>query len=102
MCWQRVTPDLLCQSPLLGQGPLLGPHLTFASCCCFYGEGWGMQCALCPSSDSGNHGKALVQLSVRKGSDPDAWSFLISVGRILLNEAELSRHDPLLRLPSCR
>ncbi|XP_035535806.1 latent-transforming growth factor beta-binding protein 4-like [Morone saxatilis] len=21
-------------------------------CCCLYGEGWGMDCALCPSTDS--------------------------------------------------
>lgn len=48
MCWQRVTPDMLCQ------GLLLGPRVSFMSCCCVYGEGWGMHCALCPPSDSGN------------------------------------------------
>uniref|UniRef100_A0A3B3CJF3 Latent-transforming growth factor beta-binding protein 4 n=2 Tax=Oryzias melastigma TaxID=30732 RepID=A0A3B3CJF3_ORYME len=46
VCWQHVSADLLCQSPLLGA------HVTFSDCCCIYGEGWGMGCALCPSSDS--------------------------------------------------
>lgn len=48
MCWQRVGPDMLCQ------GLLLGPRVSFMSCCCVYGEGWGMHCALCPPSDSGD------------------------------------------------
>uniref|UniRef100_A0AAQ5YXM0 Latent-transforming growth factor beta-binding protein 1 n=1 Tax=Amphiprion ocellaris TaxID=80972 RepID=A0AAQ5YXM0_AMPOC len=47
VCWQQVTADLLCQNPLLGA------QVTFMDCCCLYGEGWGMGCALCPSSDSG-------------------------------------------------
>lgn len=51
VCWQQVTRGLMCQSLMLG------PRVTFMTCCCFYGEGWGMQCALCPSTDSGNHGK---------------------------------------------
>ncbi|KAM6933363.1 latent-transforming growth factor beta-binding protein 4 [Xenentodon cancila] len=46
VCWQHVNADLLCQSPLLG------PQLTFIDCCCLFGEGWGMGCALCPSTDS--------------------------------------------------
>uniref|UniRef100_A0A3P8TW79 Si:cabz01070274.1 n=1 Tax=Amphiprion percula TaxID=161767 RepID=A0A3P8TW79_AMPPE len=46
VCWQQVTADLLCQNPLLGA------QVTFMDCCCLYGEGWGMGCALCPSSDS--------------------------------------------------
>uniref|UniRef100_A0A3Q1FGM0 Latent transforming growth factor beta binding protein 4 n=1 Tax=Acanthochromis polyacanthus TaxID=80966 RepID=A0A3Q1FGM0_9TELE len=46
VCWQQVTADLLCQNPLLGA------QVTFTDCCCLYGEGWGMGCALCPSSDS--------------------------------------------------
>uniref|UniRef100_UPI0037E812CD latent-transforming growth factor beta-binding protein 4 n=1 Tax=Semicossyphus pulcher TaxID=241346 RepID=UPI0037E812CD len=46
VCWQHVTADLVCQSPLLGA------QVTFMDCCCLYGEGWGMECALCPSSDS--------------------------------------------------
>uniref|UniRef100_A0A8C6K8S8 Uncharacterized protein n=1 Tax=Nothobranchius furzeri TaxID=105023 RepID=A0A8C6K8S8_NOTFU len=47
VCWQHVTADLLCQSPLLGA------QVTFVDCCCLYGEGWGMGCALCPPTDSG-------------------------------------------------
>uniref|UniRef100_A0A671TV41 Si:cabz01070274.1 n=1 Tax=Sparus aurata TaxID=8175 RepID=A0A671TV41_SPAAU len=42
VCWQHVTADLVCQSPLLGA------QVTFMDCCCLYGEGWGMECALCP------------------------------------------------------
>lgn len=49
VCWQHVTADLVCQSPLLGA------QVTFMDCCCLYGEGWGMQCALCPPTDSGNY-----------------------------------------------
>ncbi|XP_067101951.1 LOW QUALITY PROTEIN: latent-transforming growth factor beta-binding protein 4 [Osmerus mordax] len=45
-CWQHVTADLVCQSPLLGG------QVTFTECCCLYGEGWGLQCALCPARDS--------------------------------------------------
>lgn len=49
VCWQHVSADLLCQSPLLGA------QLTFIDCCCLFGEGWGMGCALCPATDSGKH-----------------------------------------------
>lgn len=49
LCWQHVTADLVCQSPLLG------PQVTFMDCCCLYGEGWGMECALCPQQDSGKN-----------------------------------------------
>ncbi|KAM9318546.1 LOW QUALITY PROTEIN: latent-transforming growth factor beta-binding protein 4 [Pholidichthys leucotaenia] len=45
-CWQHVTTDFLCQSPLLGG------QVTFTDCCCLYGQAWGMGCALCPPSDS--------------------------------------------------
>lgn len=47
VCWQQVTADLVCQSPLL----LF--QVTFMDCCCLYGLGWGMECALCPPADSG-------------------------------------------------
>nr|XP_057935549.1 latent-transforming growth factor beta-binding protein 4 isoform X3 [Doryrhamphus excisus] len=46
VCWQTVSADFMCQSPLLGA------QVTFTDCCCLYGEGWGMECALCPSTDS--------------------------------------------------
>ncbi|XP_040901991.1 LOW QUALITY PROTEIN: latent-transforming growth factor beta-binding protein 4 [Toxotes jaculatrix] len=46
VCWQQLSADLMCQSPLLGA------QVTFTDCCCLYGEGWGMQCALCPTMDS--------------------------------------------------
>uniref|UniRef100_A0A8C7FG56 Latent transforming growth factor beta binding protein 4 n=1 Tax=Oncorhynchus kisutch TaxID=8019 RepID=A0A8C7FG56_ONCKI len=49
-CWQFVTADLVCQSPLLGG------QVTFTECCCLYGEGWGLHCALCPARDSGTTG----------------------------------------------
>lgn len=37
------------------QSPLIGAQVTFTDCCCLYGEGWGMECALCPATDSGNN-----------------------------------------------
>ncbi|XP_077961884.1 latent-transforming growth factor beta-binding protein 4 isoform X3 [Gasterosteus aculeatus] len=49
LCWQHVTADLVCQSPLLGA------QVTFTDCCCLYGEGWGMECALCPPTDSDDY-----------------------------------------------
>ncbi|XP_021164545.2 LOW QUALITY PROTEIN: latent-transforming growth factor beta-binding protein 1 [Fundulus heteroclitus] len=49
VCWQHVSADLLCQSPLLGG------QVTFIDCCCLYGEGWGMGCALCPATDSDDY-----------------------------------------------
>ncbi len=49
VCWQQVTADLVCQSPLLGA------QVTFMDCCCLYGEGWGMECALCPATDTGKY-----------------------------------------------
>uniref|UniRef100_A0A3B4TVW3 Latent-transforming growth factor beta-binding protein 4 n=1 Tax=Seriola dumerili TaxID=41447 RepID=A0A3B4TVW3_SERDU len=49
VCWQHVSADLMCQSPLLGA------QVTFTICCCLYGEGWGMECALCPSTNSGRY-----------------------------------------------
>uniref|UniRef100_A0A3Q3N141 Latent-transforming growth factor beta-binding protein 4 n=1 Tax=Mastacembelus armatus TaxID=205130 RepID=A0A3Q3N141_9TELE len=30
-------------------------EITFMDCCCVYGDGWGMECALCPSTDSGDY-----------------------------------------------
>ncbi|XP_039986751.1 latent-transforming growth factor beta-binding protein 1-like [Xiphias gladius] len=49
VCWQHLSADMMCQSPLLGA------QFTFTDCCCLYGEGWGMECALCPSTDSEDH-----------------------------------------------
>ncbi|XP_061916705.1 latent-transforming growth factor beta-binding protein 4 isoform X4 [Entelurus aequoreus] len=46
VCWQTVSADFMCQSPLLGA------QVTFTDCCCLYGDGWGMECALCPATDS--------------------------------------------------
>ncbi|XP_053176279.1 latent-transforming growth factor beta-binding protein 4 [Scomber japonicus] len=46
LCWQHVNADLMCQSPLIGG------HVTFTDCCCLYGEGWGLECALCPPPDT--------------------------------------------------
>uniref|UniRef100_A0A3B4B0X2 Latent-transforming growth factor beta-binding protein 1 n=1 Tax=Periophthalmus magnuspinnatus TaxID=409849 RepID=A0A3B4B0X2_9GOBI len=46
LCWQHVSADLLCQSLLLGA------QLSFSDCCCLYGDGWGLECALCPRPDT--------------------------------------------------
>ncbi|KAK2846559.1 hypothetical protein Q5P01_009558 [Channa striata] len=44
VCWQHLSPDMMCQSPLLGA------QVTYVDCCCLYGVGWGMECAICPPS----------------------------------------------------
>ncbi|KAM8905293.1 latent-transforming growth factor beta-binding protein 4-like isoform 2-T2 [Spinachia spinachia] len=56
LCWQHVTADLVCQSPLLGA------QVTFMDCCCLYGEGWGMECALCPPTDSDDYASLCTSL----------------------------------------
>ncbi|XP_053189603.1 latent-transforming growth factor beta-binding protein 1 [Scomber japonicus] len=43
ICWQTVTESLTCTQPL-GEDR----KTTYTECCCLYGEGWGMDCALCP------------------------------------------------------
>ncbi|KAF7658545.1 hypothetical protein LDENG_00011270 [Lucifuga dentata] len=67
-CWQHVTADLVCQSPLLGA------QVTFMDCCCLYGEGWGLQCALCPKTDSEDYATlcSSVLLPVYPDSFPDS------------------------------
>ncbi|KAM4600055.1 latent-transforming growth factor beta-binding protein 1 isoform 3-T3 [Fundulus diaphanus] len=47
ICWQTVTETKTCTRPL-------GPNrkTTFTECCCRFGEGWGMDCALCPARHS--------------------------------------------------
>ncbi|XP_039478494.1 latent-transforming growth factor beta-binding protein 4 isoform X6 [Oreochromis aureus] len=49
LCWQHVTAGLMCQSALLGA------QVTFTDCCCLYGQGWGMSCALCPATDTAEY-----------------------------------------------
>ncbi|XP_027901001.1 latent-transforming growth factor beta-binding protein 1-like isoform X3 [Xiphophorus couchianus] len=68
VCWQHVSADLLCQSPLLGA------QVTFIDCCCFYGEGWGMGCALCPRTDSEEYASLCSSYSAAAfpGSFPDS------------------------------
>uniref|UniRef100_A0AAV2J1D9 Uncharacterized protein n=1 Tax=Knipowitschia caucasica TaxID=637954 RepID=A0AAV2J1D9_KNICA len=51
LCWQQVNADLLCQSLLLGS------QLSFTDCCCLYGEGWGLECALCPLQDTEDYAR---------------------------------------------
>ncbi|KAM6395752.1 LOW QUALITY PROTEIN: latent-transforming growth factor beta-binding protein 4 [Rhynochetos jubatus] len=46
VCWQEVGVDLVCGRPRL-DGPV-----TYTECCCLYGQGWGMDCALCPARHS--------------------------------------------------
>ncbi|XP_062285840.1 latent-transforming growth factor beta-binding protein 1 [Scomber scombrus] len=43
ICWQTVTESMTCTQPLDGDR-----KTTYTECCCLYGEGWGMECALCP------------------------------------------------------
>ncbi|KAJ0022516.1 hypothetical protein NQD34_010006, partial [Periophthalmus magnuspinnatus] len=51
LCWQHVSADLLCQSLLLGA------QLSFSDCCCLYGDGWGLECALCPRPDTEDYAR---------------------------------------------
>ncbi|XP_041105908.1 latent-transforming growth factor beta-binding protein 1 isoform X6 [Polyodon spathula] len=46
ICWQKVSRDFMCSRPLVGQ------QTTYTECCCLYGDGWGMDCALCPLKTS--------------------------------------------------
>lgn len=66
VCWQQVTADLMCQSPLLRA------QVTFMDCCCLYGVGWGMECALCPATDSEEYASLCSSLlSVYPDTYPD-------------------------------
>uniref|UniRef100_A0A3P8Y7W9 Latent-transforming growth factor beta-binding protein 1 n=1 Tax=Esox lucius TaxID=8010 RepID=A0A3P8Y7W9_ESOLU len=58
-CWEHVTDDLVCQSPLLRL------RATYTFCCCLYGEAWGLQCALCPTRGSGRQETCRVSLKYR-------------------------------------
>ncbi|KAM4693253.1 latent-transforming growth factor beta-binding protein 1 isoform 2-T2 [Discoglossus pictus] len=49
LCWQAISEDYVCSQPLVGK------QTTYTECCCLYGEGWGMQCALCPMKDSDDY-----------------------------------------------
>ncbi|KAJ0064070.1 hypothetical protein NL108_018190 [Boleophthalmus pectinirostris] len=51
LCWQHVSADLLCQSLLLRV------QLSFSDCCCLYGQGWGLECALCPRTDTEDYAR---------------------------------------------
>ncbi|KAF7704852.1 hypothetical protein HF521_021924 [Silurus meridionalis] len=46
ICWQSVSSSLTCSNILKNK------DTTYTECCCLYGEGWGMQCALCPPKHS--------------------------------------------------
>ncbi|RXM30325.1 Latent-transforming growth factor beta-binding protein 1 [Acipenser ruthenus] len=46
ICWQKVSQDFMCSRPLVGQ------QTTYTECCCLHGDGWGMDCALCPLKTS--------------------------------------------------
>ncbi|XP_033859742.3 latent-transforming growth factor beta-binding protein 1-like isoform X3 [Acipenser ruthenus] len=46
ICWQKVSQDFVCSRPLVGQ------QTTYTECCCLHGDGWGMDCALCPLKTS--------------------------------------------------
>lgn len=65
LCWQSVSADLLCQSLLLGA------QLSFTDCCCLYGQGWGLECALCPQPDTEDY--ASLCSSVHSPFYPDTF-----------------------------
>nr|XP_046257483.1 latent-transforming growth factor beta-binding protein 1 isoform X2 [Scatophagus argus] len=47
ICWQTVTETMTCTLPLAAER-----KTTYTECCCLYGEGWGMDCALCPAKNT--------------------------------------------------
>ncbi|XP_067901445.1 latent-transforming growth factor beta-binding protein 1 isoform X2 [Heterodontus francisci] len=51
VCWQAVSSQVVCGSPLVGQ------RTTYTECCCMYGEAWGMDCALCPLRNTDDYAR---------------------------------------------
>ncbi|RXM33012.1 Latent-transforming growth factor beta-binding protein 2 [Acipenser ruthenus] len=63
ICWQEVSHNLMCSRPLVGQ------QTTYTECCCLHGDGWGMDCALCPSKNSAVLASlTVVMLAVVRGT----------------------------------
>ncbi|XP_038641732.1 latent-transforming growth factor beta-binding protein 1-like [Scyliorhinus canicula] len=58
LCWQEVGLNLLCKRPYLER------LTTYTECCCQYGEGWGMDCALCPTRNTEYHNELCNYLTV--------------------------------------
>uniref|UniRef100_A0A8C4YUN3 Latent transforming growth factor beta binding protein 4 n=1 Tax=Gadus morhua TaxID=8049 RepID=A0A8C4YUN3_GADMO len=63
LCWQQVSADLVCQSPLGRR------QVSFQECCCLYGEGWGLQCALCPGTDTGRRPSSAEDCGILGGCE---------------------------------
>ncbi|XP_078413456.1 latent-transforming growth factor beta-binding protein 1 isoform X1 [Cetorhinus maximus] len=51
VCWQAVSSQVVCGSPLVGR------RTTYTECCCLYGEAWGMDCALCPLRNTDDYAR---------------------------------------------
>lgn len=64
VCWQVVTESMTCTEPL---GP--DRKTTYTECCCLYGEAWGMECALCPPTNTEDYA-SMCNLPVGAGRRP--------------------------------
>ncbi|XP_030012462.1 latent-transforming growth factor beta-binding protein 1 isoform X1 [Sphaeramia orbicularis] len=64
ICWQMVTENKMCTRPL-------GPNrkTTYTECCCLYGEAWGMDCALCPHTNTEDYA-SMCNLPLAGGRRP--------------------------------
>ncbi|XP_072345995.1 latent-transforming growth factor beta-binding protein 4 isoform X2 [Scyliorhinus torazame] len=63
LCWQEVGLNLLCKRLYLAR------MTTYTECCCQFGEGWGMDCALCPTRNTEYHNELCNYLTVPLSED---------------------------------
>ncbi|XP_043931330.1 latent-transforming growth factor beta-binding protein 4-like [Protopterus annectens] len=49
LCWQELGEHWVCSRPLLER------QMTYAECCCHFGNAWGIDCALCPLRDTDDY-----------------------------------------------
>ncbi|XP_061914967.1 latent-transforming growth factor beta-binding protein 1 isoform X7 [Entelurus aequoreus] len=64
ICWQKVTESMTCTQPLGADR-----KTTFTECCCLFGEAWGMDCALCPTKNTGDYA-SMCNLPMSAGRHP--------------------------------
>ncbi|XP_026164540.1 latent-transforming growth factor beta-binding protein 1 isoform X2 [Mastacembelus armatus] len=72
ICWQTITETMMCTQPLG-----FDRKTTYTECCCLYGKGWGMDCALCPPRDSDDYAY-MCNLPVDGGQRPYGHDALVA------------------------
>ncbi|KAM6956613.1 latent-transforming growth factor beta-binding protein 1 [Aplochiton taeniatus] len=93
ICWQRVTPALVCSEPL---DPDDNRKTTFTECCCLYGEAWGMECALCPLRNTDDYA-SMCNVPVSVGRRPYGRDALVA-GPVHTYDGEADYSQPQDRL----